>query len=126
MPGNYDDRADNRQAGFRKGHPIFAALYDRWTAGAEQAGLAALRAETVSRATGEVIEVGAGTGANFAYYRPERVERVAAVEPDLHMRQRAERKAATALVPVILASEVAERLSFAAGSFDSAIVILTF
>ena len=86
VPGSDDDRVDGRQIGFRKGHPVFAALYDRWTAGAEQAGLAALRAETVGRATSKVIEIGADTGANFSYYHPERVEHVAAVEPDPHMR----------------------------------------
>ncbi len=42
------------------------------------------------------------------------------------MRWRAERKAAASPVPITLAAEVAERLSFAARSFDSAIVTLTF
>ena len=48
-----------------KGHRVFAAVYDRLNAGAERTWLGKRRADLVARATGQVLEVGAGTGANL-------------------------------------------------------------
>jgi hypothetical protein len=53
-----------------------------------------LRAEWVSRARGEVLEVGIGSGLNLAFY-PSEVQRVYGVDPSCHRqfrRDRIERK----------------------------------
>ena len=47
---------------------IFARLYDHMAAKTEQAGLGAHRQALLAAATGDVLEIGAGTGANLAYY----------------------------------------------------------
>ena len=47
---------------------LFAALYDRFTAGAEAAGLSKRREQLLAAASGRVLEIGAGTGANLAFY----------------------------------------------------------
>ena len=47
---------------------LFAAVYDKLTAGAEAAGLSKRREELLATATGRVLEIGAGTGANLTFY----------------------------------------------------------
>lgn len=82
-----------------------------------------VRAEVVPAARGNVLELGAGTGANFGYYSAE-VKRLTACEPDPYMRQRAEKKRALAPCEVRMDSAVAEDLPYRDSSFDS--VVLTF
>ena len=52
--------------GLRKS--IFAATYDRLSRGSEEAGLRALRRGLLAGASGRVLEIGAGTGANLGLY----------------------------------------------------------
>lgn len=108
-------------------HRIFAALYE-WmnqiTLGRK--ALDPFRKETAGRAQGVVLEVGAGTGENFAYYVPERVERVEAVEPDKAMRRYAVSRAVHAPVPVKLTAAAVESLPFADASFDAVVATLVF
>lgn len=73
-----------------KTHRVFAALYDRVTAPMERAGLAALRGELVGALTGDVVEVGAGTGANLAHYPSLRS--LTLLEPDPAMARRLQRR----------------------------------
>jgi len=79
----------------------------------------------VPAARGEVLEIGAGTGLNFALYDPSRVRRVVAIDPDPHMLRRARAKAAHAPVPVELEEAGGERLPFPAESFDTVVVTWT-
>ncbi|MBC7171688.1 MAG: class I SAM-dependent methyltransferase, partial [Polyangiaceae bacterium] len=76
-------------------------------------------------ASGAVLEVGAGTGANLAYYPPS-AEKIALVEPDPHMRRRLDR--AVRRMPSRERFEVhegdASALPFAAGSFDTVVTTL--
>jgi ubiquinone/menaquinone biosynthesis C-methylase UbiE len=83
-----------------------------------------VRAEIVAGATGRVLEIGAGTGLNFRFYRPG-VE-VTAVEPARALRVEAERRAASlpAGATVRLVDARAEALPFDAASFDA--VVVTF
>ena len=68
-------------------HPIFARFYDRLLAGTERAGLGDMRRELVASASGRVLELGAGTGANLPYYTSVVTELVM-TEPDPHMASR--------------------------------------
>ncbi|MEL7208520.1 MAG: class I SAM-dependent methyltransferase [Actinomycetota bacterium] len=70
-----------------------AAFYDRFMARTEEAGLRAWRRDLLADLTGQVVEVGAGTGANLGLYPPS-VDRVLLTEPDPAMRSRLTRKAA--------------------------------
>lgn len=70
---------------------VFATVYDRLFVGAERDGFAAVRAEVASRASGRVLEVGAGTGLNLAHYPPA-VKELILAEPDRHMAGRLRRK----------------------------------
>lgn len=83
-----------------------------------------LRAEVVGDATGRVLEIGAGTGLNFRFYRPG--ADVTAIEPARALRAEGERRVASlstgATVRVLDAR--AEALPFDAGSFDT--VVVTF
>jgi hypothetical protein len=53
----------------RRGHRLFAAAYDRLTRPLEQAWLGERRARLLGDLTGDVLDVGAGTGANLRYLR---------------------------------------------------------
>jgi hypothetical protein len=44
---------------------LFAMTYDRQIAKAEEAGLRAMRQRLLASAAGQVLEIGAGTGANL-------------------------------------------------------------
>ncbi|WP_052890951.1 class I SAM-dependent methyltransferase [Thermogemmatispora carboxidivorans] len=106
-------------------HPLFAAVYERLSR-AGGAWEKALRREIVGAAQGHVLEVGAGTGLNFAYYDPRRVERIEAVEPDPAMLRYARRRQGEALVPLQLHQARVEDLPFADETFDSVVATLVF
>jgi len=104
-------------------HPIFARLYPRLDAGCAKAGGDAHRAELLAGASGRVLEVGAGHGANFAHYPPE-VTEVVAVEPEPRLRARADHAAGRAPVKVTVRPGVAEDLDVDDASFDVAVASL--
>jgi len=85
-----------------------------------------LRKEVVGQAHGVVLEIGAGTGLNFAIYDPDQVERVEAVEPDSAMLRYARERVKAARVPITLTQAPAESLPFADETFDSAVATLVF
>jgi ubiquinone/menaquinone biosynthesis C-methylase UbiE len=99
---------------------VLALLYDRLGAASESAGLREERRRLLARAHGEVLEIGAGTGANLALY-PAVVTRVVASEPDRHMARRLRRRARKAPVPVELLAAPAEALPVPAASFDTVV-----
>ncbi|MCB9751320.1 MAG: class I SAM-dependent methyltransferase [Myxococcales bacterium] len=104
---------------------LMAAIYDRFMDASERACLAEWRAELLSVAAGEVLEIGAGTGANLPLYGAD-VERLVLTEPDRFMA----RKLAPKLAPVArrrrveLLSARAEALPFADASFDFVVTTL--
>lgn len=106
---------------------FFARNYERMSRSErEQSFMNPLRKEVIDQARGVVLEVGAGNGLNFAFYDPERVERVEATEPDSAMLLYARERAAKARVPVNLTQAPVGNLPFADESFDSAVVTLVF
>jgi ubiquinone/menaquinone biosynthesis C-methylase UbiE len=108
-------------------HPRFAAFYE-WYAGLaiERRLTDPLREETAGQAYGVVLEVGAGTGLNVPFYRPERVERVEAIEPDAAMLAYARERVGQASVPISLTQASVSALPFADATFDSVVVSLVF
>jgi SAM-dependent methyltransferase len=105
-------------------HTVFAALYDRATAPAERAGLADRRRRLLAGATGRVLEIGGGTGANLAHY-PDGLDTVVVLEPDGAMRQRLLEKVPSANVPVEVHEAAIEDSSLPADAFDTVISTLT-
>ena len=65
--------------------------YDWQIAKSEEAGLHAMRQRLLAGAAGEVLEVGAGTGANLSCYGPE-VESLTVTEPVVPMMRKLERR----------------------------------
>ena len=102
---------------------IYAACYDRLTAGTERAGLSALRASLLARASGRVLEIGAGTGSNLRHYG-DAVDSLVAAEPEPAMTRRLERKARELEVELEVVRTPAEVLPFADASFDVAVSTL--
>ncbi len=102
-----------------RGHRLFAAGYDRFSLPLERAVLGKHRAGLLDALAGEVLELGAGTGANLPYYRQAR--RVVAAEPDPAMRRRLIAKLGTAQVPVEVTNDAAEALTHADASFDAVV-----
>jgi ubiquinone/menaquinone biosynthesis C-methylase UbiE len=108
-------------------HRFFANFYERMSrSGGEQSFMNPLREEVTGQARGLVLEIGAGNGLNFAFYDPDRIERVEAVEPDSAMLRYARERAAAARVHVNLTQTPVESLPFADESFDSVVVTLVF
>ena len=102
---------------------IFAATYDRQMKKVERVGLRDLRAGLLSTASGRVLEIGAGTGSNLAFYGPG-VESLTLTEPEHPMLRRLERRVheSTPLATVLRAP--AEDLPFEDDSFDVAVSTL--
>lgn len=108
-------------------HSIFSTLYELLFRGlAESYFMGPLRQDTAGKASGVVLEVGAGNGLNFPYYDPAKVERVEATEPDATMLRYARNHIKNARVPVHLTQAAAENIPFADATFDSAVVTLVF
>jgi ubiquinone/menaquinone biosynthesis C-methylase UbiE len=103
-------------------HPIFARFFDRLSRLMErEAGRH--RDELLGGLAGRVVEVGAGNGINFAHY-PDSVNEVIALEPEAYLRQKAQRAARDASVPVIVRAGVAAALPLKDASVDGAVASL--
>ncbi len=107
----------------RKGHKWFASIYDRLQASAERSYMKQVRAEIAGGASGRVLEVGAGTGANFAYYN-DHAEEIIATEPDPYMLERAKRRAEEVSQAIDVRQASAEELPFEDDSFDTVVSTL--
>jgi len=103
---------------------LFSTLYDPFMRSSERACLSDWRAELLQGATGEVLEVGAGTGANVAFYGSD-VTRLVLSEPDPHMRARLSRRVAKDDLPrAAVSAGEAGLLPFDAASFDTVVSTL--
>lgn len=103
-------------------HRMFAALYDRMTAPVERDVWGPRRERLLAGLTGDVLDVGAGTGANLPYLTE--AKRVTAVEPDAAMRRKLTAKAARAAVRVTVSDAGAEALPCSDASVDAVVFTL--
>src|SRR5713226_7285997 len=97
---------------------LFALTYNRLMASGEKAGLAEIRARLLAGASGDVLEVGAGTGLNLTHYAGE-VSTLTVTEPDASMLRRLERVAGRTLQSTTTLRAPAEDLPFADATFDT-------
>jgi ubiquinone/menaquinone biosynthesis C-methylase UbiE len=82
------------------------------------------RARWVPLAAGEVLEVGVGSGLNFAHYAPG-VRRLYALEPSEELRRMAARRARHAPCPVEFVAASAEAIPLASESVDTVVTTWT-
>jgi len=99
-----------------------AAFYEALNRPLEEAGVTAVRARLAGSLTGHVLEIGCGTGLNFAHYGAG--AKVTAIEPLEAFRSFATQRAATAAAPIEVQDGDAQRLPFPDHSFDAALVTL--
>ena len=98
----------DKAAGKTLDHPFFARLWTVMSAH-ETPLLRRLRAENLAGLSGRVLEVGAGTGTNFAFY-PDSVAQVVALEPETRLAPKAREAAAVAPIPVTVVESTIEAL----------------
>jgi len=89
----------------------------------EKAGLRAIREELLSGATGQVLEVGGGTGANLPHYGAG-VEALTITEPEPAMLRRLTRRVEEEAPDTTVVQAPAEQLPFDDDSFDVAVSTL--
>ncbi len=94
-----------------------AAIYDPFMRQTERACLAEWRAGLLEPVHGDVLEIGAGTGANLKHY-PGAVRRLVLCEPDEHMRNTLTRHARSSPLPTEVVAANAESLPYGASAFD--------
>ena len=115
-------------------HPVFAAIYDPVTWAIERTMLRPHREYLVRDLEGRVLDLGAGTGASFPYVAAALASSSAngraidlhAVEPDPHMRTRAEDRADELDLAIDIRSARAEALPYEDDSFDVVIASMVF
>jgi ubiquinone/menaquinone biosynthesis C-methylase UbiE len=105
-----------------EGHPIFAALYVPLDFCIERLWMGERRPRLLEGASGAVLEIGGGTGANLPHYSD--VDRVTIAEPDPYMRKRLGPKLEEARIPVEVSAARAEALPFHDGTFDTVVSTL--
>lgn len=104
-------------------HPLFARVYTHLLARNEPTEISAHRQELLAGLRGRVLELGAGSGANFPHYPPE-VSEVVAVEPEPYLREQARAAAAKVHVSITLLDGVADELPLQDASCDAAVACL--
>jgi ubiquinone/menaquinone biosynthesis C-methylase UbiE len=102
---------------------FFALIYDRQMASAEQAGLHDFRERLLAGLTGDVLEIGAGTGLNLPCYGPA-VTSLTLTEPHTPMLRRLERATREHQPSAKVLRAPAEDLPFGDHTFDAAVSTL--
>jgi len=105
---------------------ITAYFFDRLRAKAEKLFLKSWRQELLKHVYGQVLEIGAGTGANIDHY-PDQVTRLVLTEPDKHKRRILERKISSRGLENVQVSDcTAEQISTEDESFDCVVAFIVF
>jgi ubiquinone/menaquinone biosynthesis C-methylase UbiE len=102
---------------------FFAMTYDRQIAKTEKAGLRAFRERLLAGASGDVLEIGGGTGANLPWYGPA-VTSLTITEPQPPMLRRLETSVRDRRPGAKVLRAPAEDLPFEDDSFDVAVSTL--
>ncbi len=111
MPGIRSVRLYARNPSVSLFQQLFAAAYDPVMSALERGRLGAKRRELLADLTGDIVEVGAGTGANLRHL-PASVRHITAVEPDPAMAERLRARAASLGRDVEVVEASAEDLPF--------------
>jgi ubiquinone/menaquinone biosynthesis C-methylase UbiE len=104
-------------------NPLFVRFYRRNRRSAVKRGENEHRRRVLAGLAGRVVELGAGDGANFAFY-PETVSEVVAIEPEPRFREQAQEAAGQAQVPVRVMPGTAEALPLEDESVDAVVASL--
>lgn len=109
-------------------HPLFARVYDPVMKLPERAFLGEHREYLTAGATGTVLDLGAGTGAQFGAFeeRGDAIEEVHAVEPDPHMRRQAVEEAHKSQVDIKCSGATAESLPYDDDTFQRVVASFVF
>jgi len=114
-----------RQADRVHGSGLSARLYDPFLWWGEKSGLSKKRDRLLEAASGEVLEIGAGTGLNLNHYPPG-LERLVLSEPEQHKADLLLKKAADLEIEAEFVRASAETLPFEDDSFDTVVATLVF
>ena len=99
----------------------FAAAYDVLNAAVEWR-IARYRRATAGVVSGDVLEIGGGSGANLRYF-PDGA-RLTFLEPNPHMAKRLRGRAERLGRPITVVEDVGEQMPFENGSFDTVLTTL--
>ena len=102
----------------------FPKWYDRFMYPLEKGSFKQIRNDLINKASGQVLELGAGTGINFPLYK--NVKSVTAIEPNSFMIEQSIINQKKAIVPIRIIQAGAEKLPFENNSFDTVIATLVF
>ena len=103
---------------------LTAFFYDKFMAKTEEACLKEWRQRLLKQVNGEVLEVGAGTGANIKFYS-DKVTRLVLSEPDKHMRKLLKEQVDNhRLINASMTSGTAEQIESDDESFDYVVATL--
>ena len=83
-----------------------------------------LRAQIVSQATGEVLEIGIGSGLNLAFYDPNKVTSITGVDPAAQMQALARTRADGIDIPVEIIAVDVHGIHAPSNRFDT--IVMTF
>ena len=106
-----------------KRHPIFARVFARVGPAMDAQGALEHRRALLAGLAGRVLEVGAGSGLNFAHYPPA-VTELLAVEPEPYLRALAETAAQQAAIPIRVVDGTADALPGPDAGMDAAVASL--
>ncbi|MGW6278289.1 class I SAM-dependent methyltransferase [Kribbella sp. NPDC055071] len=104
-------------------NPVFARLYARLRPRMDEAGASEYRRRLLDGLSGQVVEVGAGDGGNFAHY-PAAVTSVLAIEPEPYLRGKAQQQAESAPGGIVVVNSTADRLPLPDDSVDAVVMSL--
>lgn len=82
------------------------------------------RSRVVPQATGEVLEIGIGTGLNLQFYDPEKVTSIIGVDPAAQMQALARKRAASIGIPVDMVAVDVQGIHAETDRFDT--IVMTF
>src|ERR1700740_2869215 len=102
---------------------VFGGTYDRFMAKSEREGLAANREKLLTAASGDVLEIGGGTGANITKYAPT-AHSLPITEPEKPMIRRLQRRIDEQRPGARALRAPAEDLPFEDDTFDTPVSTL--